>query len=132
MGLFTCLFCASENAVKRNTKNLYCGNACQQSYQRKQRFDNLESGGTENHRVIRDYLVEKFGHTCSRCKLSVWNEQPMPVELEHIDGNSENNTLRNCCLLCPNCHAQTPTYKAKNIGNGRHSRRERYKNGKSF
>ena len=30
-----------------------------------------------------------------------------------------NNKLENLRLLCPNCHAQTPTYKAKNKGNGR-------------
>jgi len=56
----------------------------------------------------------------------------IPIELEHIDGNSENNMLENLKLLCPNCHSLTPTYKALNTGNGRAFRRERYKIGKSF
>jgi len=56
----------------------------------------------------------------------------IPIELEHIDGNSENNLLTNLKLLCPNCHSLTPTYKALNVGNGRHKRRERYKDGKSY
>jgi predicted HNH restriction endonuclease len=47
--------------------------------------------------------------------------------LEHIDGNAYNNSESNLSLLCPNCHSQTPTYKAKNKGNGRVERRERAK-----
>lgn len=64
--------------------------------------------------------------TCNNCGNQI------PLEVEHKDGNSENNSLINLCLLCPNCHAQTPTYKSKNKGNGRHSRRQRYKDGKSY
>ena len=51
--------------------------------------------------------------------------------LEHIDGNSENNSLDNLKLLCPNCHSLTPTYKNLNKGNGRFKRMERYNKGKS-
>ena len=54
------------------------------------------------------------------------------MELEHKDGNSSNNSLDNVCLLCPNCHSQTDTYKNKNKGNGRHYRRLRYSEGKSY
>jgi predicted HNH restriction endonuclease len=54
------------------------------------------------------------------------------LELEHKDGNGENNDLKNICLLCPNCHSQTATYKNKNKGNGRHYRRKRYSEGKSY
>jgi 5-methylcytosine-specific restriction endonuclease McrA len=54
------------------------------------------------------------------------------LQLEHKDGNSENNKPENLCLLCPNCHSQTPTYGAKNKGNGRHYRRIRYAQGKSY
>ena len=56
----------------------------------------------------------------------------VPIELEHIDGNSENNQLDNLKLLCPNCHSLTPTYKGLNKGNGRHIRQQRYKDGKSY
>jgi len=37
------------------------------------------------------------------------------LDLDHIDGNRENNLDENLRLLCPTCHAQTPTYKGKNI-----------------
>ena len=52
--------------------------------------------------------------------------------LDHIDGNSENNWRSNLRLVCPNCDSQLPTYKAKNKGSGRHVRRTRYAEGKSY
>ena len=56
----------------------------------------------------------------------------MPLVLDHMNGNPEDNHLTNLRLLCCNCDAQTATYKGKNKGNGRHARRERYRAGKSF
>jgi hypothetical protein len=53
-------------------------------------------------------------------------------ELEHKDGNSENNDPENLEWICPNCHSQTDTYKGKNFGNGRHKRKLRYQEGKSY
>jgi len=54
-------------------------------------------------------------HKCEECKLTKWLKQPIPLELDHIDGNPNNHKLKNLRLLCPNCHAQTPTYRGKNI-----------------
>ena len=42
--------------------------------------------------------------------------------LDHIDGSRENNRLSNLQLLCPNCHAQTPTYRGRNIGSRGYAR----------
>lgn len=55
-----------------------------------------------------------FTHECSNCHNTEWMGQPIPIELDHIDGQHFNNELENLRLLCPNCHAQTPTYRAKN------------------
>jgi len=51
---------------------------------------------------------------CEVCCLYEWNGKPISLELEHIDGNNNNNILSNLKILCPNCHAQTDTYKGKN------------------
>ncbi len=62
-------------------------------------------------RLITDGI---FKHECSTCHLSLWLDNPIPIELDHIDGNNENNSLSNLRLLCPNCHALTETYRGKN------------------
>lgn len=52
--------------------------------------------------------------------------------LDHIDGDAANNRRDNLRMVCPNCDSQLPTFKSRNRGKGRHSRRERYANGQSY
>ena len=56
---------------------------------------------------------------CERCGRHEWNGQPVPLELDHVNGRREDNRLANLRLLCPNCHAQTDTYRGRNIGRRR-------------
>lgn len=65
---------------------------------------------------LRLRLLEEaiFPHKCNNCELTEWLGNPIPLELEHIDGNSSNNKLENLELLCPNCHSLTDTYRGKN------------------
>lgn len=67
-------------------------------------------------KLIEDGLKEP---RCERCDREEWQGQPIPLELDHRDGDRTNNLLENLRLLCPNCHAFTPTYRGRNIGNGR-------------
>lgn len=55
-------------------------------------------------------------HRCEHCGQREWNGRPIPLELDHIDGDRTDNRLANLRLLCPNCHALTPTYRGRNIG----------------
>lgn len=55
-------------------------------------------------------------HKCEGCGLESWLNKPIPLELEHKDGDHYNNEWDNLALLCPNCHALTPTHAGKNIG----------------
>jgi Zn finger protein HypA/HybF involved in hydrogenase expression len=88
--------------------------------------------GTASSRTMKRFLLNEFGEKCWKCGITEWNKQPIVFELEHNDGNSENNSKENLSILCPNCHSQTDTYKSKNKGKGRHSRRIRYQEGKSY
>ncbi len=67
-------------------------------------------------RLIREGLKSA---ACEECNLTHWNGLPIPLELDHINGRRGDNRLENLQLLCPNCHAQTPTYRGRNIGKGR-------------
>lgn len=53
-------------------------------------------------------------HQCSECKLTEWQGQSIPIDLDHIDGNPNNNNLSNLRILCPTCHSYTANYCSKN------------------
>jgi hypothetical protein len=53
---------------------------------------------------------------CEQCERTSWNGRPIPLELDHINGRRDDNRLTNLRVLCPNCHAQTSTYRGRNKG----------------
>ena len=75
----------------------------------------FEYGGIGNHKKA---LLQERGHACEDCGLTVWKTEKIPLELDHIDGDSRNNIRSNLKLLCCNCHALTPTWRGKNINTG--------------
>lgn len=130
-----CLSC-NDSFIIRKTSDLdqiYCSRKCYE-IDRKCKRNILVESGKSSSRVVKLYLIEKHGNKCMECGWCKTNPitNNVPIELEHIDGDSGNNNLDNLKLLCPNCHSLTLTYKALNIGNGRFKRRDRYKLKKSF
>jgi len=114
----------SKEVTKRNNK--YCDNKCQLEYEKKIIFEKIKNGDVSLYeRNYKNYLIHKYGDKCMRCG---WCEKnpitgKVPIQLEHKDGNSRNNSLDNLEILCPNCHSLTPTYGALNKGNGRKNRK---------
>ncbi|MFG2609720.1 HNH endonuclease signature motif containing protein [Streptomyces anulatus] len=54
---------------------------------------------------------------CSLCGTGrMWRDRPLPLEVDHIDGNWRNNRPQNLQLLCPNCHSTTDTYRGRGKG----------------
>ncbi|GAA1526407.1 hypothetical protein GCM10009730_38750 [Streptomyces albidochromogenes] len=55
--------------------------------------------------------------SCALCGTEpVWRGHPLPLEVDHIDGNWRNNCLDNLRLLCPNCHSATDSYRGRSKG----------------
>ena len=66
-------------------------------------------------RLVSEHVKE---YRCEVCGNDVWLDNPIPLELHHINGDHCDNRLENLQLLCPNCHALTNNYRGKNKGMG--------------
>ena len=64
--------------------------------------------------IIKKYLIEERGNKCEFCQATEWFDNPIPIQVHHIDGNRSNNLRDNLLLLCPNCHAITDNWCGKN------------------
>ena len=106
---------------------------CQKEYEYKNYIErwksNQETGLRGEYQIsmhIKTYLFKKYNNKCARCGWGEVNKYTnnIPLEVEHIDGNYQNNKEENLILLCPNCHSLTETYKGANLNHGRKQRKK--------
>lgn len=65
-------------------------------------------------RLIKEGLLR---HECYECGAPpLWNGKPLVLQLDHINGQYNDNRIINLRILCPNCHSQTETFAGKNTG----------------
>lgn len=111
-----CVYCNIDFSHRKNTENKFCSMECFAKNQWENiSIPKIEKGLGGN---CKRYLKEKFGEQCTECgQEGIWNNKPLVLQLDHIDGNSDNNLPNNLRLLCPNCHTQTETFGNGGLGN---------------
>ena len=72
-----------------------------------------------NNQILKQRLLEENIWTeeiCNSCGIgTIWNGKPITLQVDHINGISNDNRIENLRLLCPNCHSQTKTWGAKRL-----------------
>ena len=101
-----------------NKRGRFCSNKCRGEFQTINRF----TKGTVFRNPMRKYLVENREYKCSSCGITEYNNKPITLQVDHIDGDRTNNEFENLRFLCPNCHSQTKTW---GVGNMSEEGRER-------
>lgn len=63
-------------------------------------------------RLIREGVLQNKCYICGL--LPIWNNKPIVMVLDHINGIRDDNRLGNLRLVCPNCNSQLDTFCGKN------------------
>jgi len=110
----------------------FCNASCQGKFQTSEKIKAFIRGEYTGQLLqfrtgewTRRMLIDHKGYQCSKCKITSWHNADIVLEVNHIDGDCENNIMGNVEFLCPNCHSQTSTFRARNAGNGKRNRKKK-------
>lgn len=126
-----CIQCGAEFYPATKTTQC-CSRECSRLIQAgivKQRQIELFQKGQLHHAIaIKKVIKHLHGSKCEICgQIDTHNNKPLVLQLDHINGDSDNNLPENVRLLCPNCHSQTDTFCFKNKRNPDSKRSKRYR-----
>lgn len=118
-----CKNCGSDINFKAYSGNYhkFCNSKCNGEYKSKQTYLKFKEGKVRNRRIIHR-ILSKDCNKCNVCGIDSWNDNPIRLWVDHIDGNASNNMPYNFRLICPNCESQSSTFSNRNKGKGRKSR----------
>lgn len=90
----------NKRPMKRNPENIFIENS------------------TADQKTLRKYYLkgEYTPYICAICgQEPFWNNKPMTLILDHINGHNKDDRLNNLRWVCPNCNSQLETTNGKNI-----------------
>ena len=99
----------------------YKGNPHRENMKHKEAYRPASAYFDNKKRISSCRLKEKLIYDgikelkCERCGLKEWLNEPIPLELHHINGNHYDNSLSNLQILCPNCHSLTYNNSGKSV-----------------
>ena len=119
-----CKNCSKEILLEKSLNRIYCSRKCHRDFEYNERINQWKLGILKGHKGknksitpwLRKYLFNLRGAKCEKCGWGVVHPidgKPL-VEINHIDGNAENNSENNLEILCPNCHSMTHNFRARN------------------
>ena len=130
------LFCFGCSVELKRPNTRYCSNQCQRDLEYNNYVKNWKQGKVHGGRGITaknisGHLIRYLRNKYDACYICGWNKtnpvtNRVTLEIDHINGDSENNTEENLRLICPNCHSLTANFRNLNKGNGRSWRRLKY------
>ena len=119
---YNCRACGKECRYKHSSMNIYCNRKCSYAGVFLTTLERASKGLISERATLRKVLSHLRGYTCSECNISNYNNKPITLQVDHIDGNAGDNNLNNLRLICPNCHSQSENFGGANKGNGRAAR----------
>ena len=87
-----------KTRIDRNKDNVFCINSTATQATLRKWYKKISD----------DSLCEICGQD------KIWNDKPLSMTLDHIDGDNHNNELSNLRWICPNCGSQLPTFAGRN------------------
>ena len=111
--MLTCENCNNlfQKKYQGKISNRWCCRECREDFLAKEKI----SSGNYSRSSAFSYFKRFTEYKCSCCEITDWNNKPLSLQIDHIDGNNSNNLIENLRYLCPNCHTQTDTWGIKNI-----------------
>ncbi len=75
--------------------------------------DSNYSRSSLKKRLLKEGILANCCNVCGQ--LPEWNGKPLVLQIDHINGISNDNRLENLQIICAHCHSQTDTYCGRNV-----------------
>lgn len=99
--------------------NISCEHFTYRKSIRKLKYEDLFIENCPHSRnALRDMVLKKnlIEYKCAICgNIGLWNNKPLTLTLDHINGINNDNRIENLRFVCPNCDSQSDTYCSKNL-----------------